>query len=400
MVLRQGRLPSTVIILGLASLLTDLSSEMIFPLLPVLLATTLGAGAVVLGIIEGAAESVASLLKVVSGVLADRMPRRKPLVVVGYTLSGAARPLLGLALVWPVVLALRVLDRIGKGIRTAPRDALIADVTEDVVRGRAYGLHRAMDNAGAVLGPLVATGLLMLGFGLREVFLMAAVPAAVVIAVLVLGVREEPRTAHPTPAPALASSGGAKLGRPFRRLLVVVVLFTLGNSTDAFLLLRLHESGISAAGVALAWSAHSAVRAVFVYFGGGLADRIDRRWLLGAGWLAYAVVYASMALFDSPLALVILLIAYAAHYGAVEPSERALVAAYAPPRLRGVAFGWFHGSVGFAALPASALFGWLWSVAGPAASFGMGAALAAVAAVALLLWVEPFYGTGSSKATA
>lgn len=385
---QRVRLPGTVVVLGVASLLTDVSSEMIYPLLPVLLAGTLGAGAVALGMIEGAAESVAALSKVVSGKWADRMPRRKPLVVGGYTISGVVRPLIGLATVWPVVLALRVADRIGKGVRTAPRDALIADVTDDSMRGRAYGLHRAMDNAGAVLGPLVATGLLALGLGLQQVFLLAAVPAALVLAVLALGVREQPRAAVGELPRTLPRATASELGRPFRRLLAVVVVFTLGNSTDAFLLLRLHDAGVSTQGVALAWSAHSALRTLAVYVGGGLSDRLDRRWLLGAGWFAYALIYVGMAIARSPTALVVLLIVYGAHYGAVEPTERALVAAHAPPGLRGAAFGWFHGSVGFAALPASALFGALWSVAGPVVAFSAGAALAALAAFGLLFWVH------------
>lgn len=388
MTLQRVRLPGTVVVLGVASLLTDLSSEMIYPLLPVLLASTLGAGAVALGLVEGAAESVAGLSKVVSGVFADRMPRRKPLVLSGYAISGVARPFIGFATLWPTVLVLRVIDRIGKGIRTAPRDALIADVTDDSMRGRAYGLHRAMDNAGAVLGPLVATSLLALGLALKEVILLAAVPAALVLAVLAGGVREEPRNTHENQSRTLPRASTRELGRPFRRLLVVVVIFTLGNSSDAFLLLRLHDAGISAEGVALTWSAHSALRTLAVYVGGGLSDRLDRRWLLGAGWLAYALVYLGMAMVESPTALVLLLIAYGAHYGAVEPSERALVAAHAPPDLRGAAFGWFHGCVGFVALPASALFGLLWSAAGPGVAFGTGAALAALAAGGLLLWVN------------
>jgi len=382
----DARLSRTVVVLGIASLLTDLSSEMIYPLLPVLLQGSLGAGAAALGVVEGAAEAVASLLKVVSGKLADRAPRRKPLVVLGYTISGAARPLIGLAAIWPVVLALRVLDRVGKGLRTAPRDALIADVTANGARGRAYGFHRAMDNAGAVLGPLVAVALLGAGLSLREVFVWAAAPAVLVVGVLVAGVREAPRSIE-QPGTARTRSDLAELGSPYRRLLLVVVVFTLGNSSDAFLLLRLHEVGLSAPAIALSWAAHSAVRSGAVYFGGRAADRVDRRRLLGAGYLAYALVYVAMSVVSSRTGLVLLLVVYGLYYGAVEPTERALVASYAPPRLRGAAFGWFHGAVGAAALPASALFGWLWLALGPPAAFGIGAVLAGVAAIGLLCWV-------------
>jgi MFS family permease len=380
--------PRTVVALGLVSLLTDLSSEMIYPLLPAFLATLLGAGVVALGIVEGAAEATASLLKIVSGTVADRVRRRKPLIIAGYAVSGVARPLIGFAVVWPMVLALRVVDRIGKGLRTAPRDALIADVTVAEARGRAYGLHRAMDNAGAVLGPLIATALLAAGLSVREVFWSAAVPAGIVIAVLALSVRESPRPAFAvsTRTGSLARLG--KLGPRFPRLLVVFVIFALGNSTDAFFLLRLHEAGLAPAAVALTWAAHSAVRTVAVYCGGALADRMDRRKLLATGWLLYATIYGAMAAVDSVAALVALLVVYGLHYGAVEPTERALVAELAPPALRGSAFGWFHGAVGLAALPASALFGLLWNHAGAAAAFGFGAALAALAALLLLVWAK------------
>jgi len=382
----DARLSRTVVVLGIVSLLTDLSSEMIYPLLPVLLAGSLGAGATALGMVEGAAEAVASLLKVASGKLADRAPRRKPLVVLGYTISGAARPLIGIAAIWPVVLALRVMDRVGKGLRTAPRDALIADVTADGARGRAYGFHRAMDNAGAVFGPLVAVALLGLGLSLRQVFLWAAAPAVLVVGVLVVGVRESPRAVE-QPGTARQRSDLAELGSTYRRFLLVVVVFTLGNSSDAFLLLRLHEAGLSATAIALSWAAHSAVRSGAVYFGGRVADRVEHRKLLGLGYVAYALVYVAMSLVESRAGLVLLLVVYGLYYGAVEPTERALVASYAPPGLRGAAFGWFHGAVGASALPASALFGWLWLEVGPAAAFGIGAALAGVAAIALLYWV-------------
>ena len=377
-------LPRTVLVLGVASLLTDLSSEMIFPLLPAFLAV-LGVGAIALGLMEGAAESTASLLKVVSGALADRMPRRKPLVVAGYAISGTARPLIGLATIWPVVLVLRLVDRFGKGLRTSPRDALIADVTVESQRGRAYGLQRAMDNAGAVLGPLAAATLLGLGLSLREVFWCAALPAAMVVVVLALGVRERPRVLPAATSGKPPNAGLADLGRDFRVLLGIVVVFALGNSSDAFLLLRLGQAGLSNAEVAYAWTAHSAVRATAVYVGGHLADRFDKTRLMAAGWAVHAAIYGMMALFDEPAALVVALIAYGVHYGATEPTERALVAELAPPAFRGSAFGWFHGAIGLSALPASALFGWLWSELGAPGAFGFGAGLALTAGVLLLL---------------
>jgi MFS family permease len=378
------RLPRTVVVLGLASLLTDLSSDMIYPLLPAYLALALGAGVVGLGAMEGAAEATASLIKVVSGSLADRARRRKPLVLSGYGLSGAAKPLIGLVASWPMVIVLRLLDRVGKGLRSAPRGALIADATPDSARGRAYGLHRSMDNAGAVLGPAAAAGLLALGFETRHVFLAAAAPAVIVLAVIALMVREAPRAEREPDAPKRVALGA--LGPEYRRVLAVVVLFTLGNSSDMFLLFRLSDAGLGPEGVALAWAGHNAVRTVATWFGGPLADRVDRRRLLAAGWLVYAAIYAAMAFVDSPPLIIALIVIYALHYGAVEPCERALVAEMAPPTLRGSAFGWFHGAVGIAALPASALFGLLWKLGGPMPAFGAGACLALAAA--LLLTVQ------------
>ena len=378
-----ARLSATVLVLGVASFLTDLSSEMIFPLLPVFLTTVLAAGPRALGVIEGFAESTASLLKVASGIWTDRTRRRKPLVVLGYSLSGAVRPLIALATAWPVVLALRIGDRIGKGTRTSPRDALIADVTPLALRGRAYGLHRAFDHAGAVAGPLVAAALLQWGgLSIRQVFLLAAVPAALVILVLALGVREP---AAPPPAPAAAAAApAAGLGLPYRRLLLAIVVFTLGNSTDAFLLLRLGEAGLAPALVAAVWSALHVVKSGTTYLGGRLSDRVGRRPMVIAGWLVYAAVYLAFAVVADTAALVATFLVYGVHFGLTEPVEKAWVAEMAPATARGRAFGWYHGAIGFAALPASLLFGALWQAFGSATAFATGAALALVACALLL----------------
>ena len=380
-----ARLSGTVVVLGVASFLTDLSSEMIFPLLPVFLTTVLAAGPRALGVIEGFAESTASLLKVASGIWTDRTRRRKPLVVLGYSLSGAVRPLIALATSWPVVLALRIGDRIGKGTRTSPRDALIADVTPLHLRGRAFGLHRAFDHAGAVVGPLVAAALLQWGgLSIRQVFLLAAVPAALVILVLTLGVREP---AAPPAAPAEAGAAPATgLGPSYRRLLLAIVVFTLGNSTDAFLLLRLGEAGLAPALVAVLWSALHVVKSGTTYLGGRLSDRLGRRPMVIAGWLVYAAVYLAFAVVADTAALVATFMVYGVHFGLTEPVEKAWVAELAPASLRGRAFGWYHGAVGFAALPASLLFGLLWQAFGSATAFLTGAALA-LAASGLLLRV-------------
>jgi MFS family permease len=312
--------------------------------------------------------------------------RRKPFVLCGYGLSGLVRPLIGLAGAWPVVLGLRFADRVGKGLRTSPRDALIADAVDPANRGRAYGFHRAMDHLGAVLGPLLAAGLMALGLGLRPVFLLAAVPAALVVGLILLGIREAPAPSRPAPAPLLA--GWRALGPRFRAILAVILVFTLGNSTDAFLLLRLGEAlggGERAAGwVAVLWSAHHVVKMVATYAGGRLSDRFGRRRMIAAGWLAYAAVYLGFAMLDSGPALVAVFLAYGLYFGLTEPVEKAWVADLAPAGLRGTAFGAYHATVGLAALPASLLFGLLWKLWGAGVAFGTGAGLAAFAAILLL----------------
>ncbi|MDD5306806.1 MAG: MFS transporter [Deltaproteobacteria bacterium] len=378
-------LPGTVLALGAVSFLTDVSSEMIYPLLPVFLATVLGVGALYLGVIEGVAESTASLLKVVSGAWSDRLKRRRPLLAFGYGLSGAARPLIGLAAGWPFVLAMRFLDRIGKGLRTSPRDALIADVTDPSIRGRAFGLHRAMDHAGAVVGPLAAAGLLSYaGVTLRHVFLLAAAPAVLVMLVIALGVRER-KAREPGPSPRLRFKAGLReMGPGFRRLLAALLVFTLGNSTDAFLLLRLGDAGLTAGQVALLWSAHHVVKMAATYAGGRLSDRLGRRPMIACGWIVYAAVYLAFALVGSRAGLVAVFLSYGLYFGLTEPAEKAWVADLVPERLRGTAFGLYHGAIGLAALPASLLFGLLWHAFGSPVAFVAGAGLAAIAAVLLL----------------
>lgn len=379
------RLSRTVIFLGLASFFTDMSSEMIYPLLPVFLSTVLGAGALALGVIEGVAESTASLLKVVSGIWTDRVRRRKPLIVAGYGLAGLVRPLIGLAAAWPWVLVMRFLDRVGKGLRTSPRDALIADVTEPDLRGRAYGVHRAMDHAGAVAGPLVAAGLLTFGsLSLRHVFLLSAIPAVIVMGILFFGIREPPAHATEAPPPLNFKALWTGTGRHFKLLLLSLLVFTLGNSTDAFLLLRLKDAGISVTGIAVLWALHHVVKMAATYAGGHGSDRIGRCTMIILGWLVYAAVYLAFGLVHSPVWLIVIFLAYGIYFGLCEPAEKALIADLVPKDLRGTAFGYYHGTIGLAALPASLLFGLLWQQFGMATAFFTGAGLAALAAVMLM----------------
>lgn len=374
-------MPRTVIALGVVSFFTDLSSEMIYPLLPVFLTSVLGAGALALGVIEGVAETTAGFLKVVSGVWTDRVARRKPFILAGYGLAGLVRPLIGLAPVWPVVLGLRFADRLGKGLRTSPRDAMIVDVADPTRRGAAFGFQRMMDHAGAMIGPLVAAALLSLvGLGLRWVFVLAAVPAALVMVVLLTAVKESPAERHAAPG---GSSGlhWKELPLHFKVFLAGLLLFTLGNSTDAFILLRLSEAGVSATWLAALWSVHHAVKTLASLVGGRLSDRLGPRTMILTGWAVYAAIYLAFAAFQSTAALIVVFVLYGLYFGFVEPSERAFTADLAPQPLRGTALGFYHGTIGLGALPASLIFGALWAAFGPATAFTCGALLALSASV-------------------
>ncbi len=379
----KRRVPGTVLLLGIVSFLNDFSSEMIYPLLPVFLGTVLGAGAVALGVIEGIAEFVASILKIVSGFWSDRLPRRKPLVLAGYAASGVLRPMIGLATSWPLVLLFRAGDRVGKGIRTSPRDALIADVCDGESRGTAFGIQRGLDHAGAVVGPLVAAGLLLMGLSLRWVFVLAFIPAVFIIGVLVFGVREKAvdRSTSEPPSPI---GHWRNLGGDYRRILLAVCIFTLGNSTDAFLLLRLSYAGVEAGWIAALWSFHHVVKMGASGAGGWLSDKLGRRPLVISGWIYYAAIYLAFGLIDSTGWLIAVFVLYGVYFGLTEPTERAWVADLAPAELRAEAFGWYNGAIGIATLPASAIFGVLWSLWGPLAAFSTGAALALLAGLILL----------------
>lgn len=381
------RLPRTVLALAAVSLLTDASSEMIYPLLPLFLSSVLGASATALGAIEGAAESVAALLKLVSGAWSDRLTRRKPLVVAGYALASVVRPLIGLAQVTWQVGALRVTDRIGKGIRTSPRDAIIADAVDASQRGAAYGLHRGGDHVGAVIGPLLTFGLLQfLGVSLRTVFLLAAIPAALSLVVLMVGVRE--RAVQRGAAATTAADTGSRLGGAFWKYLAILLLFSLGNASDAFLLLRASALGVTAAHIPLLWAAHHVVKAAANVRGGVLSDRVGRRPLIIAGWVVYALVYLAFARATSAWHAWALFLAYGLYFGLTEGVEKAYVADLVPQRLRGTAFGWFNFTLGLAAFPASLIFGVLWDTRGSQTAFGVAAALAATASVLLLVAVR------------
>jgi MFS family permease len=385
-----SRLPRQVFWLGVVSLATDASSDMIYPLLPLFL-TSLGASAATLGGIEGAAEGVAALLKIVSGRLADRAQRRKPLTLFGYAISSVVRPLAGLATAPWHILVVRLADRVGKGIRSSPRDALVADVTAPEMRGRAFGFHRAMDNAGAVVGPLFATILLMVGhLSLRHIFLVAVVPGAVAMLSLALGVVEPERAEGPKPGLPRAKGDGLARDPGLVRYLVALTCFSLGNATDAFLLLRARQLGVAIGLIPILWMLHNAVKALLSTAGGALSDRVGRRRVILAGWTLYALSYLGFGFAGAAWQMWVLMAVYGVYYALAEGSEKALVADLARASHRGSAFGAYYAVLGLAAVPASFGFGVLVEKFGPRVPFSVAAGLAATAALLLAAWVpEP-----------
>jgi len=406
------------------SFLNDTASEMAYPLLPLFLVSMLGAGPAFLGIVEGIAESTASLAKLGGGFLSDRMGRRKILVVWGYGVASLVRPLLALAAAPWHVLAVRFTDRLGKGVRSAPRDALLVDSVPPDRRGTAFGLHRAADHAGSVLGPLLAAVILLLApNNLRLVFALTAIPGILTVLILVRRVREVAPSVTPAPKPSPAptpfpeptpdkdepaakdephaisnethpspeTAGPAtlrSLGPGFPRYLFVLLLFTLGNASDAFLLLRAQELGVPIAALPLLWAAFHLSKMVWNVPGGMLTDRFRPLPMILAGWLLYAGVYAGFAAAAAPWQVWALFGVYGLFFGLTESPEKALVAELAPSQLRGRAFGVFHSAVGLGALPASLLFGVLWQWKGAPAAFAVGAGFALVAALLLpfALW--------------
>jgi len=375
-----------VLILGLVSFLTDFSSEMIYPLLPLFLTTVLGAGPAFLGVIEGVAESTASLLKLVSGIVSDRVKDRKKLILSGYGLSSFARPLIAAATGPLAVLFIRFADRIGKGVRTSPRDALIADSVDSAIRGKAYGFHRSMDHAGAIIGPLTATFLLAyFTRDLRTIFWLSAIPGILTVLLIVFKVKEVRQRK--------VSSDGSLLrifpkGR-LRTYLLVLFIFTLGNSSDAFLLLKAGKLGVSEIRIPLLWAFFHAVKMLSSMPFGALSDRIGRRSIIIAGWSVYALAYIGFAYASTELHIWFLFAFYGLFYGLTEGVEKALLVDIADPAERGGAFGWYNFAIGAGALPASLLFGFIWQKLGSQIAFGMGASFAVIAALLLITLVKP-----------
>ncbi len=395
------------------SLFTDVSTEMIYPLLPVFLASVLGANASFIGAIEGVAETTASLLKLVSGWLSDRVGSRKILIVIGYGIATIVRPFTAATHSARQVLAIRLTDRIGKGIRTSPRDALLADSAPTQARGRAFGFHAAADNAGAVLGPLLAFLILKLqGVGsfdgtrrlfphdeqaLRTVFWLAAVPGLIAMLVLIVVVRDVPHrgAGDKMSEPSIGAIGGG-LTKRFWAYLVVVLLFTLGNSTDAFLLLRANQLGVPVAMAPILWALLNFVKSATGTYGGQLSDTLGRKPLIVGGWLLYSAVYFAFGWAAAAWQAWALFAVYGIFYGMTEGTEKALVADIVPPARRGSAFGWYNLAIGLGALPASLIFGAIWDRVGAPTAFVFGATLALIAAL-LMAFVAPSRAKSEAK---
>ena len=389
---RYKNLSGNVFALSLVSLLNDTSSEIIYPLLPAFLALTLGATPFIIGLIEGFAESVAALLKLFSGYLSDKFERRKFPVFLGYSLASVTRPLLAFVANWQQVLFVRVTDRVGKGIRGAPRDAIIAESVAEEKRGLAFGFNRAADHLGAVIGPVIAFVLLSYFADnpqnptirdYRQVFLYASIPVVLGLFVIVFFVKEKPKKAFDPIAPKIKLSLKEFDGN-FKRFLGVIALFTLSNSTDAFLLLRAEQTGIAVAVLPLLWMFLHFSKVVFSLIGGDLSDRFGRKTLIFSGWIVYALVYAGFAFAGAAWQTWALFLIYGVYFGLTEGAEKALVADLVPPEKRGTAFGFYNLAYSITVFPASIIFGAIWTRFGAELAFLISAFISLCAATLLL----------------
>ena len=391
---RYKNLSGNVFALSFVSLLNDTSSDIIYPLLPAFLALTLGASPFAIGLIEGFAESVASFLKLFSGYLSDKFDSRKLPVFLGYSLASITRPLLAFVGSWQQVLFVRVTDRMGKGIRGAPRDAIIAASVPEEKRGLAFGFNRAADHTGAVIGPIVAFFLLSYFAAdtdnptareYQQVFLFASVPVVIGLFVIVFFVKEikqKKPEAEISVTPIKLSL--KEFDGNFKRFLIVIALFTLSNSTDAFLLLRAEQAGIAPAVLPLLWMVLHLSKVFSSLIFGDLSDRVGRKTLIFAGWILYALVYAGFAFVSSAWQAWALFIIYGVYFGLTEGAEKALVADLVPKEKRGTAYGFYNLAFSITVLPASIIFGALYSYLGAGAAFLTSAAISICAAVLLL----------------
>jgi MFS family permease len=398
-----------IYLLGIASFFNDFSSEMIYPLIPVFIKSVLGLGASFIGIIEGIAESTNSLLKLFSGYFSDRLKKRKIFVFSGYLLSNILRPLIGIVKSWGFLLAIRFSDRVGKGIRTAPRDALIGDSAPEGRRGFAFGFHRSMDHLGAVAGSLAASLFLYVFLmNIRTVFLLSIIPGIIAVLIILIGVKESKKAQVPRvdlnaskdeneklsniknntepqgSAGVLKPGDFKKLGSKFAFFLSILIIFALGNSTDAFLLLRASDLGIKTPVIPLLWAAHHVSKAVFCSLGGHISDKLGRKTMILSGWVVYFLTYIGFAFANSSYMIWLLFIFYGLFFGFTEGVEKAFVCDMVPKENLGSAYGFYNLAIGISALPASLIFGFVWKVFSFKTAFIMGAIIAIVAAIMLI----------------
>jgi len=373
-------IPKNVKALGFVSLLNDAASEMIYPLLPIFLTSVLGVGAGALGIIEGIAESTASLLKLFSGWVSDKIKKRKVLILIGYSLAALGRPVIAFSRLWWQVAVIRFIDRLGKGVRTSPRDALISISTPENLKGKAFSLHRAMDHAGAIIGPLAAIALLKAGMSLKHLFIWALLPGILTIFIVFLFVKEKKIVTKEQNIKFKFSI----LSKNFRVYLLILILFTLGNSSDAFLILKAKDTGITISFIPLLWIVLHFVKMATSVPGGVWSDRVGRRKVIVSGWIIYALIYLGFG-FSYRVSHIWLLFAfYGIYFGLTEGVEKAFVSDLVSKKFQGTAFGFYHLAVGIAAFPSSVIFGFIWQKFGSLTAFSYGASLAGIASILLL----------------
>ncbi|MGB8856726.1 MAG: MFS transporter [Burkholderiales bacterium] len=385
----KKHLPRTVIVVGFISFFNDLASEMVTPLIPIVLATVLGAGPVVLGVIEGVADSVSAFIKLWSGRHSDSLGgRRKWLTFYGYLLSNIVRPLFGLATSWGMLVGLRSVDRIGKGIRTAPRDALVSDATPPEIRGYAYGFHRAMDNGGAMGGALIAAAVLTwTQFSLQQIILWSVVPGVAVLLLAAFGIKEPVKALPVRERAELPPLLFSLLSNPMRRYLAVLALFTFARASETFIVLRGHELGKSVVELLLLWAALSVAKSITSLYGGKLADKLGMERLVLTGWTCHSLSFALLACVSLGLNLWLAAIVYGLLAGLAEGGERGLISEFAVANQRGTAFGWYNMTLGIASIPAGIIFGAVWEYFGAGTAFAAASVIALCAALTLHFWV-------------
>ena len=375
---------ANVIILGLVSLFTDLGSQMVFPLIPLFLTTALGASATVVGLIEGSAETTASLLKVFSGYWSDRIKRRKPFVLAGYGFSSLSKPLFAFAYTWQTVFWIRIVERVGKGIRSAPRDAIIAESCADDVRGKAYGIHRAMDGIGSILGAVLAL-LLLISLGYRNVFLLAGVPSLIAVLLIIFVKEEKKKDSHPLADTKKSIRISFKALTPqLKYFTIVATIFALGNFGYAFLMLRALNIGLSDHTAMLLYITFYIIYTIFTIPAGMISDKIGRKPVIGIGYALFGLTSLGLVFVSNLFQIVWLFVLYGVFYAMIDGVQRAFVVDLSPPDLKATALGTFHTATGLAATPACVIAGLLWDTISPEIAFAYGFVLSIVAAASLL----------------